>query len=218
EAGRQMGQGTRRARVRIVHPGPTFPYDIGVRGRTRRLHVRHSAARQVGHPAALWPRLDSRGAHAGRVHRRQRIARGRRRVRTHCQKPSVGMSDSRKSGSRKRTVAVLGATGAVGQQFIRLLINHPWFELTEVAASERSAGKAYAEAAKWIGSDAMPASVASMIVKPCDPASVSADIVFSALDAAAAQDAEPAFARAGKMVLTNAKSYRMDPDVPLVIA
>src|SRR5262249_14721735 len=84
--------------------------------------------------------------------------------------------------------------------------------------SERSSGKPYKEATRWISADPMPASVASMIVKPCDPASVSADIVFSALDAAAAQDAEPAFARAGKMVLTNAKSYRMDPDVPLVIA
>src|SRR5215467_8060917 len=99
------------------------------------------------------------------------------------------MSDSRSSGSRKRTVAVLGATGAVGQSFIRLLVNHPWFELTEIAASERSADKPYAEAAKWIGAEAMPASVANMTVKACDPASVSADIVFSALDAAAAQDA-----------------------------
>jgi aspartate-semialdehyde dehydrogenase len=128
------------------------------------------------------------------------------------------MSDSRSSRSRKRTVAVLGATGAVGQSFIRLLVNHPWFELTELAASERSAGKPYADAAKWISAEPMPASVANMTVKPCDPASVTADIVFSALDAVAAQDAEPAFARAGKMVLTNAKNYRMDPDVPLVIA
>jgi aspartate-semialdehyde dehydrogenase len=122
------------------------------------------------------------------------------------------------SATRKRTVAVLGATGAVGQSFIRMLADHPWFTLTELAASERSAGKAYAEAAKWIGADPMPSSVANMVVKPTDPARISADIVFSALDSSAAQDAEPAFARAGKMVLTNAKNYRMDPDVPLVIA
>lgn len=128
------------------------------------------------------------------------------------------MTDSRSAHAPKRTVAVLGATGAVGQSFIRLLVNHPWFELTGLAASERSAGKPYAEAAKWIGADPMPASVAKMVVEPCDPSRVSADIVFSALDATAAQDAEPAFARAGKMVLTNAKNYRMDPDVPLVIA
>src|SRR5262245_56514672 len=119
---------------------------------------------------------------------------------------------------QKHRVAVLGATGAVGQAFIRLLANHPWFELVEVAASERSAGKPYAEAAKWIGADTMPASVANMVVQACDPKSVSAEIVFSALDSAAAQDAEPAFARAGRTVLTNAKNYRMDPDVPLVIA
>lgn len=120
-------------------------------------------------------------------------------------------------GARRR-VAVLGATGAVGQAFIRLLANHPWFELSELAASERSAGKPYAEAARWIGADEMPESVAGMTVLPCDPDAISADIVFSALDSAAAQEAEPAFARAGKVVLTNARNYRMDPDVPLVIA
>jgi aspartate-semialdehyde dehydrogenase len=113
---------------------------------------------------------------------------------------------------------VLGATGAVGQAFIRLLVSHPWFELTEVAASERSAGKPYREAARWIGSDEMPPSVAGLTVQPCDPSVITADVVFSALDSAAAGEAEPAFARAGKMVLTNAKNYRMEPDVPLVIA
>jgi aspartate-semialdehyde dehydrogenase len=128
------------------------------------------------------------------------------------------MTDTKSANAPKRTVAVLGATGAVGQSFIRLLVNHPWFEITGLAASERSAGKPYAEAAKWIGEDPMPSAVAKMIVQPCDPEKISADIVFSALDSSAAQDAEPAFARAGKMVLTNAKNYRMDPDVPLVIA
>src|SRR6476659_7796106 len=93
---------------------------------------------------------------------------------------------------RRHRVAVLGATGAVGQSFIRLLANHPWFELVEVAASERSAGKSYAEAATWIGADDMPEVVRRMIVQPCDPSSISADIVFSALDSAAAGDAEPA--------------------------
>ena len=120
--------------------------------------------------------------------------------------------------SRRRSVAVLGATGAVGQAFIRLLANHPWFKLEELVASERSAGKPFSEAARWIGSDVMPSGVRDMIVQPCDPAHISAEIVFSALDSAAAADAEPAFARAGKTVLTNAKNYRMDPDVPLVIA
>lgn len=118
----------------------------------------------------------------------------------------------------RRRVAVLGATGAVGQAFIRLLADHPWFELVEVAASERSAGRPYAEAARWIGSDTMPERVAGLTVLPCDPARVSADVVFSALDSSVAGEVEGAFAAAGKFVLSNAKNYRMEPDVPLVIA
>ncbi len=122
-----------------------------------------------------------------------------------------------KNAARRR-VAVLGATGAVGQTFIRLLANHPWFELAEVAASERSAGRRYAEAARWIGDDPMPERVRAMEVLPCDPAKVSADFVFSALDSSVAGEVEGAFAAAGKFVLSNAKNYRMYPDVPLVIA
>ena len=113
-------------------------------------------------------------------------------------------------------VAILGATGAVGQTFIRLLANHPWFEIAEVAASERSAGKPYAEAARWLEGE-MPASIAKMIVLPTDPKRVSSPIVFSALDSAVAGDAEKAFACAGRFVLSNAKNFRMDADVPLVI-
>ncbi len=114
-------------------------------------------------------------------------------------------------------VAVLGATGAVGQSFIRLLATHPWFRLTELAASERSAGRAYADAARWIGSEAMPETVRSMVVRSCDPADITSPLVFSALDSSVAGDVEIAFARAGRMVLSNAKNYRMDVDVPLVI-
>ena len=121
-------------------------------------------------------------------------------------------------GNRKLPVAVLGATGAVGQAFVRLLANHPWFELAEVAASERSAGKSYAEATKWIGDEPMPARVGEMTVLPCDPKSVKSPIAFSALDSGVAGDAEAAFAKAGRAVLSNAKNYRMEPDVPLVIA
>jgi aspartate-semialdehyde dehydrogenase len=119
--------------------------------------------------------------------------------------------------AHRRPVAVLGATGAVGQTFIRLLANHPWFELAEVAASERSAGKSYAEAARWLD-DALPSEVGSLTVLPCDPAAVRSEIVFSALDSSVAGDAEAAFARAGRTVLSNARNYRMDADVPLVIA
>ncbi|HEY0970585.1 MAG TPA: aspartate-semialdehyde dehydrogenase [Gemmatimonadales bacterium] len=113
-------------------------------------------------------------------------------------------------------VAVLGATGAVGQAFVRLLAGHPWFVLTEVAASERSAGRPYGEAVRWVGGDVPPA-VAALPVRLCDPAAVSAPIVFSALDASVALETEQAFARAGRLVVTNARNHRMEEDVPLVI-
>jgi aspartate-semialdehyde dehydrogenase len=121
-------------------------------------------------------------------------------------------------GPKKRIpVAVLGATGAVGQTFIRLLANHPWLELAELAASERSAGKPYHEAARWVGANAMPERVRDMMVRACDPRELESPIVFSALDAAVAGDVELAFAKAGRLVLSNAKNFRMDEDVPLVI-
>jgi aspartate-semialdehyde dehydrogenase len=118
---------------------------------------------------------------------------------------------------RRTPVAVLGATGAVGQNFIRLLTGHPWFQLAEVAASERSAGRTYEEATKWIGGSRMPSDVAAMTVRNCDPSEIAAPIVFSALDASVAGDVEAAFARAGRTVLSNAKNFRMEEDVPLVI-
>lgn len=120
------------------------------------------------------------------------------------------------STAERIPVAILGATGAVGQTFIRLLDGHPWFRVAEVAASERSAGKRYAEATRWI-EGSLPADVAALTVKECDPAKISSPVVFSALDAGAAGELEPAFARAGRMVLSNAKNFRMEPDVPLVI-
>lgn len=113
-------------------------------------------------------------------------------------------------------VAILGATGAVGQTFVRLLANHPWFRLAEVAASDRSAGKRYEDATKWI-EGVMPAEVKDLIVTTCDPAAVRSSVVFSAMDAAAAETVEPAFAMAGRFVLSNTKTFRMHDDVPLVI-
>jgi aspartate-semialdehyde dehydrogenase len=122
-------------------------------------------------------------------------------------------------GKRKSKwpVAVLGATGAVGQMFVRLLADHPWFELVEVAASERSAGKKYGEATRWLEGAPPPQAVQNRRVIACDPGVVSAPIVFSALDATVAGEVEMAFAKAGKFVLSNAKNFRMEPDVPLVI-
>lgn len=113
-------------------------------------------------------------------------------------------------------VAVLGATGAVGQTFIRLLANHPWFDVVEVAASERSTGKPYREATRWL-EGILPDHIGNLPVVACDPTQVTAPLVFSALDASVAGDVEAAFAKAGRMVLSNAKNFRMAGDVPLVI-
>jgi aspartate-semialdehyde dehydrogenase len=122
-------------------------------------------------------------------------------------------------GKRKARwpVAVLGATGAVGQMFVRLLASHPWFEISELAASERSAGKKYGEVTRWLEGAPPPQSIMSRRIIACDPGVVTSPIVFSALDAAVAGEVEMAFAKAGKFVLSNAKNFRMEPDVPLVI-
>jgi len=121
--------------------------------------------------------------------------------------------------ARARTrhrVAVLGATGAVGQTFVRLLADHPWFELTELAASERSAGRVYGDVTRWLEGE-LPGKIASRHVVACDPSAIESDIVFSALDSAVAAEIEAAMARAGKLVLSNARNFRMDADVPLLI-
>jgi aspartate-semialdehyde dehydrogenase len=113
-------------------------------------------------------------------------------------------------------VAILGATGAVGQTFIRLLADHPWFYVAEVAASDRSAGKRYADATKWI-EGTMPPEVADLTVVACDPTAVKSSVVFSAVDSVVAAEIEPAFAKAGRFVLSNTKTFRMHAQVPLVI-
>jgi aspartate-semialdehyde dehydrogenase len=117
-------------------------------------------------------------------------------------------------------VAVLGATGMVGQRFIELLQDHPWFELVALGASEQRAGKPYGEVAKWrLAGSSMPAAVAAMPVSASRPDAIPDDvrIIFSALPAEAAYEIEADFARAGKAVFSNAKAYRMEPDVPLLI-
>ncbi|MEX1055809.1 MAG: aspartate-semialdehyde dehydrogenase [Rhodothermales bacterium] len=116
----------------------------------------------------------------------------------------------------KLKVGILGATGAVGQKFVELLEGHPWFEVTALAASERSAGKPYHEAANWIGSTPIPRKVAGMVVAEARP-DLDCDFVFSGLDAGVATEVEGAFARAGYPVVSNARNYRMQEDVPLLI-
>jgi aspartate-semialdehyde dehydrogenase len=115
-------------------------------------------------------------------------------------------------------VGILGATGAVGQKFIRLLQNHPWFEITALGASERSAGKKYKDASNWIEDVHLPESIAGMTVSLCSPDEMTnVDFVFSGLDSGVAFEIEGAFARAGIPVISNAKNYRMDPTVPLLV-
>ncbi len=120
---------------------------------------------------------------------------------------------------KKLRVGVLGATGAVGQRFIQLLADHPWFEIGVLTASERSVGKPYAEAARWILDTPIPEGVRDMVLVDTTPEAVGdrCDIVFSALPASTAREVEPAFAVAGFAVFSNASAFRMDPDVPLVI-
>lgn len=116
-------------------------------------------------------------------------------------------------------VAVLGATGSVGQRFVSLLLHHPWFRLAELTASERSAGRTYADAAHWLQSEELPPEVAEITVRSTDPegAPLESPLLFSALDAAAAAQVEAAYARSGHVVVSNAKTHRMDPDVPLLV-
>jgi len=113
-------------------------------------------------------------------------------------------------------VAILGATGAVGQRFIQLLEAHPWFRVAEVVASERSAGKTYAEATNWVLTGTIPAAVATLTVKPLDGA-LGSKIVFSALPSDAAQEVEARLAAAGHFIFSNASTYRMAADVPILL-
>lgn len=114
-------------------------------------------------------------------------------------------------------VGILGATGAVGQTFVRLLDGHPTFEVAALAASERSAGKPYREACNWTQDQPMPEAVRDLMVLACEPGAMDVDLVFSGLDASVAGDVEKAFARAGVPVVSNARNHRMDPDVPLLV-
>jgi aspartate-semialdehyde dehydrogenase len=117
---------------------------------------------------------------------------------------------------KKWRTGVLGATGVVGQLLVKLLSGHPWFELTEVAASERSSCKSYAEAVRWHLDTPIPEAARGLIVKGLDT-NLNCDFVFSALDSSVAGPAEEAFARAGYPVVSNSRNHRMDPDVPLLI-
>jgi aspartate-semialdehyde dehydrogenase len=116
----------------------------------------------------------------------------------------------------KIPVGVLGATGAVGQRFIQLLADHPWFEITALAASERSAGKPYVEACHWMQSTPIPESVRDIVVQPPEPG-LDCRVVFSSLPSKVAAQVEVPLVKAGYAVCSNASTHRMAPDVPLLI-
>jgi aspartate-semialdehyde dehydrogenase len=118
--------------------------------------------------------------------------------------------------SNKLPVGILGATGIVGQRFIQMLERHPWFEVAWLAASDRSEGRPYAEAARWRLKTAIPTNVARMTVAPAR-AEGAPKIIFAALDSSIAREMEPQFAAAGCAVITNSSALRMQSDVPLVI-
>ncbi len=119
--------------------------------------------------------------------------------------------------TEKIPVAVLGATGTVGQRFVSLLADHPWFEITCVTGSERSEGRAYGEAVRWLLPGEIPPMVREMQVNRSDGRLQGAQLVFSALPARVAKDAEPRLAAEGYMVCSNASAHRMGADIPLLI-
>jgi len=118
--------------------------------------------------------------------------------------------------TRKLRVGILGATGMVGQRFIQLLENHPQFEITAVAASDRSQGKTFGEACTWRLTGEMPQAIRSLKVQPPAPP-LDCDLVFSSLPGDIARETESSFAKAGYPVISNSSAFRMDEDVPLLI-
>src|SRR5579863_4717264 len=116
----------------------------------------------------------------------------------------------------RHKIGILGATGMVGQRYIQLLENHPWFEVSWLAASDRSSGKPYGEAVKWRLDTPLPQRIAAMPVSPAEPEGAPR-VIFASVDAPIARELEPKFAAAGCAVLSNSSAFRMTPNVPLVI-
>lgn len=116
----------------------------------------------------------------------------------------------------KIPVAILGATGCVGQYLVQMLSSHPWFSIASLSASEKSQGKPYKEAVNWLMSTPVDPAVGDITITPCDPSNKGV-VVFSALDASVAAEVEKRFAEAGRIVISCSSAYRMSPDVPLLI-
>jgi aspartate-semialdehyde dehydrogenase len=119
--------------------------------------------------------------------------------------------------SERIPVGILGATGMVGQQFVTFLQDHPWFDVTWLGASDRSAGKTYREATSWRLSGAMPPNVRDIVVSECKPDAKAPRLMFSSMDASVATEIEQAFAKAGHTIVSNSRNHRMDEDVPLLV-
>ncbi|MEI8125712.1 MAG: aspartate-semialdehyde dehydrogenase [Parachlamydiaceae bacterium] len=117
---------------------------------------------------------------------------------------------------KKVAVSILGATGSVGQRFVELLSNHPWFQIVSLAASDRSAGKKYADVVNWLMPSPLSKEIGEMEINLCEPG-IPGNIAFSALDSSVAGDIEAAFAHEGYTVISNARNHRMHPSVPLLI-
>lgn len=117
---------------------------------------------------------------------------------------------------KKINIAILGATGNVGQRFVQLLHNHPWFNICEVCASEKNVGKKYKDVVNWKVSDSIPLNVQDYEIKSCTD-TFDSQVMFSALDSSVAGEIEEEFAKSGHIVISNAKNHRMVPDVPLLI-
>lgn len=117
---------------------------------------------------------------------------------------------------KKIPVGILGATGAVGQRFVELLLDHPWFEIKSLAASERSQGLPYKSAARWMMPTPLPEDIGNLIVETC-LSPLAPKLLFSALDSSVAGEVEDRYASEGHTIISNAKNHRMNPDVPLVI-
>ena len=113
-------------------------------------------------------------------------------------------------------VGILGATGTVGQRFVQLLADHPWFKVTALAASDRSAGQPYTDACHWLLPTAMPGAARDLIVHPIG-SELDCRLIFSALPSAVAGPVEERYAQAGHVVCSNAAAHRLDDDVPLLI-
>ena len=221
-----LGESLGGVKALVCHPARMTHASIPAEERAKlglsdtlvRLSHRLRAPARSRRRSARRPRGDRAGAGAENLGRLER--RGRSLIVAAFSQPPLATWWIPPSGDRI-DVGILGATGVVGQHFVSLLADHPWFRVSWLAASERSAGKRYGDL-PWRLPARLPSDVASLHVEALEgaaanPGSGIPALLFSALDASVAGDAEVAFARSGRLVVSNARNHRMDPLVPLLI-